>query len=165
MPPNAARNAPIYAERLSVPVRWWLITAAGVVVAGAELAPGFDWWVAVAIFAALAVLMTALLLKIGGPAVRVDAEGLHAGGQTLAPDEMAAAAVLDADETRRWLGPGADPAAHLVARGYIRQSVLVRPVDPATVPYWLVSTRHPEQLLAALTREPLAEPDPAPGLS
>lgn len=153
MPPKAARNAPIYTEKLSVPLRWWFITGAGVAVGVAEIAGGFSWRVALIVLAALAIPMIALLLKVGATRLHVDAGGLHAGGRILPFDEMAAATVLDADETRRWLGPGADPAAHVVARGFVRRSVLVRPVDPAT-PYWLVSSRHPEELLGALTREP-----------
>lgn len=156
MPPEAVRNAPIYAERLTVPLRWWLISAAGVAVGVAEIAGGFSWRVALIVLAALAIPMVALLLKVGATTIRVDDAGLHAGGRTLTFDEMTAAAVLDREETRRRLGPAADPAAYVVGRGFVRESVLVRLVDPTPTPYWLVSTRHPDQLLAALTREPAA---------
>jgi hypothetical protein len=152
MPPNPARNAPIYAERLSVPGRWWLIATAGVAVGGAEVWAGFSWRVIAVVYAAMAIPVAALLWKIGSTTVTVDADGLHAGGRTLALADMSAAAVLDRDETRRWLGPGADPAAHVVARGFVHRALLIRPVEPAGTPYWLVSTRHPEELLAVLTR-------------
>src|SRR3954452_9037500 len=117
MPPNPARDATIYAERLSVPGRWWLIAAAGVGIGGAEVAAGFNWHVAVIVYAALAVPVAALLWGMGSSRVAVDAAGLHAGGKSLLFENMADAAVLDRGETRRWLGPGGDPAAHVVARG------------------------------------------------
>ena len=154
MPPQPARDAPIYTERLSVPVRWWFIAAAGVAIGGAEVFAGFDWRVALIVYAALAVPMTALLWGMGSTRVTVDAAGLHAGKRTLALQDMSAAAVLDRSETRRWLGPGGDPAAHVVARGFVPEAVLIRPVDPSVTPYWLVSTRHPQQLLAVLTLDP-----------
>ena len=148
-----------------MPVRWWLIAAAGVAVGAAEIFAGFNWQVALIVYAALALPVTALLLAMGSTTIRVDADGLHAGGRTLPLAEMSAAAVLDADETRRWLGPGADPAAHVVARGFVRRAVLIRLVDPATAPYWLVSSRRPDELLTALVRDPQPEPGPVPDLS
>lgn len=160
MPPNQARNAPKYTERLSVPVRWWFIAAVGVTVGGAEVWAGFNWHVAALVYAAMALPMLALLWKMGSTTVVVDARGLHAGGRTLPAEQMSAAAVLDRSETRQWLGPGADPSAYVVARGFVHQSVLIRPVDPGETPYWLVSTRHPQELLAALTRDGEAVEDP-----
>jgi len=155
MPPEAARDTPIYRERLSVPLRWWFIAAAGVAVGGAEVFAGFNWRVALIVYAALAVPMTALLWGMGSTTITVDASALHAGKRTLPVDEMSAVAVLDRDETRRWLGPGGDPAGHVVARGFVHEALLIRLVDPSTTPYWLVSTRHPQQLLSVLTLDPV----------
>jgi hypothetical protein len=59
---------------------------------------------------------------------------------------------LDARQTRLLLGPEADPAARLVVRGYIREAVLIRPLRSTPVPYWLVSTRHPGDVIAAVER-------------
>jgi hypothetical protein len=156
MPPNDARNAPFYTERLFVPARWWFITFAGVAVAGAEVFAGFNWKVALIVYAAIGLPMVALLLATGHARVTVDAEGLHAGKHTLPREAIDAVAPLDAAETKRWLGPGGDPAAHVVAKGFIKQSVLVRPIDPDEHPYWLISTRHPQQLVDALARTPVS---------
>jgi hypothetical protein len=59
---------------------------------------------------------------------------------------------LDRAQTREWLGPRADPTAHVVTRGWVATSVLIRPRRVDETPYWLVSTRRPEVLLAAVTR-------------
>jgi hypothetical protein len=150
MPADTGVHAPLFAERLSIPRRWWLIALVGVLVAGAELFGGFGWRVGVVVYAALGVPMLALLLSMGRTTVRVDEAGLHAGGELLPATDIAGASVLDAHQTRLRLGPGADPRAHVVARGFIKQSVEVAPLDERTVPYWLVSTRRPDALVEAL---------------
>ena len=152
MPANAPVHPPLFDERLRVPLRWWLIASAGVAVGGAEIFAGFDWRVAAAVYAVMAGCVALLLIAVGRPRVRVDADGLHAGDRTLPLPDIASATVLDAAETRERLGPGADPAAHVVARGFVRESVLVRPAGGEGAPYWLLSTRHPKRLLAALER-------------
>jgi hypothetical protein len=152
MPADDAADAALFAERLKVPRRWWLVAAVGVAIGGAEVFAGFTWEVAVSVYAALAVPVAAFLVTVGRATVRVDRAGLHAGGRTLPLEEIAAATPLTADATRHRLGPGADPAAHVLTRGYVPTAVLVRPVHAEPAPYWLVSTRRPDQLVAALTR-------------
>lgn len=49
------------------------------------------------------------------------------------------------------LGRQLDPAAYVVHRAWVGPMVLVVLDDPDDpTPYWLVSTRHPDRLLAAL---------------
>ena len=56
-------------------------------------------------------------------------------------------APLDADATRRAAGVDADARAFLLLRPYLKRSVRVEITDPADpAPYWLVSTRHPDEL-------------------
>jgi hypothetical protein len=57
---------------------------------------------------------------------------------------------LDAEEARRRAGVEANARAHLVLRPYVKTAVEITLNDPDDpVPYWLVSTRHPQQLAAA----------------
>ena len=59
---------------------------------------------------------------------------------------------LDREETRRVHGVDADARAFLLTRPYLHRSVQVPLHDPSDpTPYWLLSTRHPERLAAALT--------------
>jgi hypothetical protein len=60
---------------------------------------------------------------------------------------------LDREATRLRLGPQADPAAKTVVRGWVGSSVMMRLSNPHPVPYWVVSTRHPEELAAAIKSE------------
>lgn len=150
MPRNEVTHAPLFRERLYVPLRWWVIATLGVAVGGAEVFAGFNWRLAVLVYAALALPTAAILLATGHLTVTVDAAGLHERGLTLPPEDMVEVRRLDAELTRRQLGPAGDREAHLVARGYVRESVAIRTTEESGVPYWLVSTRRPDDLIAAL---------------
>jgi Protein of unknown function (DUF3093) len=150
MPAEPGLHAPFFAERLAVPRWWWPVAVAVVAVGGAEVFAGFDWRVALVVYAALGIPVLAILIGMGRTTIAVDDAGLHAGGRTLPPDQIAGATVLDAQLTRLRIGPRADPRAHVVARGFVKQSVEVAPLDEREAPYWLVSTRRPDDLVEAL---------------
>lgn len=152
MPPTPAGNATFFAERLKVPWSWWAIAFVGVAVGGAEVFAGFDWHVAAVVYAVLGIPTLALLIGLSRTLITVDANGVHAGGKTLPLDEVTAARALDAQETRHILGPGGHPSGHVAGRGYVKTAVLIRPADAATTPYWLVTTRRPEELVRVLER-------------
>jgi hypothetical protein len=53
-------------------------------------------------------------------------------------------------------GRDADARAYLLLRPYVRRAVRIEITDPRdTTPYWLLSTRHPERLAAALSSAPV----------
>ncbi len=143
-----------YHERLLVPVRWWLLSAAF----GASLWLAFEvsipypvvlWAATVAVVAALA----ALLLGYGAAQVAVRDGELRAGRARIPVHLLADPTVLDAEATRLAVGRDADARAYLLLRPYVRRSVrvTVRDRDDPT-PYWLVSSRRPERLVATLRR-------------
>ena len=152
MPGNGVADAPLFRERLYVPLRWWVIATLGVAIGGAEVFAGFHWEVALIVYAVLAIPTAAILLATGHVTVTVDAVGLHARGETLTVAQMLETQRLDRDQTRSQLGPGGDRTAHLVARGYIDESVAIRTTQDTGVPYWLVSSRRPGDLMEALAR-------------
>jgi len=158
MPAEEDSHPLVFAERLSVPWHWWLIGVVGVGVGGAEVFAGFDWRVALIVYAALGVPVLVLLLGMGRTRVRVDERGVHAGGRTLEADDIAAVTVLDERATRARLGPAADPRAHTVTRGFVKSSVELIPLDDAQTPYWLVSTRRPDELAEAVRAAVLRQP-------
>jgi hypothetical protein len=152
MPGNGDAHAPLFRERLYVPMRWWVIAFFGVAIGGAEVFAGFDWHLVVIVYAALGLPTAAILLATGHLTVVVDAAGVHERGRTLPPEAMLEIRRLDPAQTRRQLGPGGDRAAHLVARSYVPQSIAIRTSEESGVPYWLVSTRRPDELMAALAQ-------------
>jgi len=146
MPPPASS----YVERLSVRRRWWFVVLAIALFGGLEVSAGLDE-IGTTVTLGLALLIAgSLLVGVGRTVVRVDQGGVHVAGRTMTYDEMESAEGLDRAHTRAQLGPAADPAAFLVVRGFIPESVLIRPLDAQPTPYWLISTLHPERFVAAI---------------
>ena len=103
-------------------------------------------------------------LSLTAPVIEV-ADGRSRAGRATVPLELtgeAVPAVGDAARVER--GTGLDARAFLVIRGWIRDVVRV-PITDVTdpAPYWLVSTRHPNELAAAIngSRRPRVEGEPA----
>jgi len=143
-----------YAERLTVPLRWWvqgtmlvatlwlavvvalpaLAATAVTLVAGGLMALGFAWY--------------------GAARVAVQDGWFRAGRARIALHHLGSAEALDAEATRRVAGVEADARAYLLLRPYLKRAVKVEITDPADpAPYWLVSTRHADALVRALTKE------------
>jgi hypothetical protein len=60
--------------------------------------------------------------------------------------------VLDAERMRQARGPDLDARAYLCLRGWIATGVLVELRDTEDpTPYWLVSSRRPAELAAAIS--------------
>lgn len=141
-----------YAERLTVPLRWWVqgtMLVASLWLAVAVALP--STLVSALIAAGAAVLMAAAFLTYGSARVSVAGGEFHAGRAHIAVEHIGAVDALDAEDTRRVAGRDADARAYLVLRPYLKRSVRVMIEDPADpAPYWLVSTRHPDRLATAL---------------
>lgn len=147
-----------YFERLRTP-RWWYLGAVGVsTLLGLEFAVAFSGWGALVPFAIL--LPTSLLVvrRLSSGSVAVDGAILRAGERSLALAEVEQAIDLSPAELRRLVGRHSDPLAHSYIRSWIGpgvQLVLRPPAGPPVAerypePYWVVSTRHPDRLLAAV---------------
>jgi hypothetical protein len=92
-----------------------------------------------------------MLLSWGRPRVEVAGGELVAGGARLALAGAGQVSVLDRAQTRAITGPRADPAAFSLIRPYLREAVYVEVTDPAAgTPYWVVGTRRPAELAAAI---------------
>jgi hypothetical protein len=109
-------------------------------------------WAAWASTGLLVAITVGLFLWVGSARVAVRDGVLHAGPAHISEDLLGAVEALDPEETRRVHGVDADARAFLLTRPYLKRSVRVEIADPADrTPYWLVSTRHPGELSAALT--------------
>ena len=144
--------APVYRERLAVPLRWWVqgvMLLATFWLAFVVSMPAYAAWLATAV---LVGLMTLLFVGFGSATLEVR-DGLFVAGRArIGPEHLGEAEALDATATRLAAGRDADARAYLLLRPYLKRSVRVRIEDPADpTPYWLVGTRRPEELVAALT--------------
>jgi hypothetical protein len=168
----------VYHERLHVPLSWWLVGLVTIFLLATELAAGLSWPVAIAVYAVLIGGLVLMLLNWGRPAVEVGGGELRAGPARLRLAAVGEVSALDEAQTRSLRGPRGDPAAFLVIRPYLRRAVYVEVAHPGAEsrhghrrlrlrgyrlraevvsppldsPYWLVSTRHPAELAAAIER-------------
>ncbi len=138
-------------ERLSAPVGWW-IGAAGI-------AATCGWLVYVAttpVIGAVTVAIAGVIAGVvvwasGALVIRVDGDQVRAGRAHIGPPHLGEVEALDHAAYRRALGPGADTRAWIVTRPWIDTGVrlwLDDPTDPH--PYWLIGSRRPERLAAAI---------------
>ena len=140
-----------YAERLTVPLRWWAqgtMLVASMWLAVLAATPEVVAWSVTAV--ALAI-MVALFVGYGRPRVAVEGDTLRAGRAHIALEHVGEVTALDAEGVRRLAGVDADARAYLLLRPYLKRGVridITDPVDPA--PYWLVSCRRPEALVTAV---------------
>jgi len=141
-----------YDERLGVPLRWWaqgVMFVASLWLALIVAVPGPAAWLCSGIALTLLAL---LLLSYGSARTSVEDGWFRAGRARIEAVHLGAVTALDAEETRRVAGPEADARAYLVLRPYLKRAVKVEITDPADpAPYWLVCTRHPEELAKAIT--------------
>ncbi len=144
-----------YNERLSIPVTWWFLGAVSIAILGAELWAGSGALVALATYVALALVCGGTLMHWGAARIRVTDSELLAAGRLLPLSAIGEVIALDERQAREARGPRADPAAHMLIRPYLRRAVYIEVTDPGSpAPYWLIATRRPEELAAALDGSP-----------
>jgi hypothetical protein len=148
-PQSPARTT--YAERLHLTVWAWLAALVVDLIVGFELLMGFPGVPAWPLFAVLLPLTAALMAWWGRIRVRVTADELMVDDARLPLAVISGVVALDAAGKREALGVGAHPMAFVIQRPWIGPAVQVLLDDPADpTPFWVVSTRHPVELAAAL---------------
>jgi Protein of unknown function (DUF3093) len=145
-----------YREQLRVPLAWWLLAVPTVLILGATLFAGLAEPWPVIIMTGLTAGCAAFLIALGLATVEIRNGALRAGNAALPLMAVSEVVSLDEKQTTRLRGPRADPAAHLYSRPYLKESVYlaVAASHPAagSAPYWLIGTRHPAELAAAIER-------------
>ena len=149
-PDKAPTTRPRYEERVGASAVLWIFVGILSVSLGVAYgaAVGYDW--GFLMFAVVQGLGTWWLLTARSR-IAVDDDVLVAGRATLPLEFVGTVLALDTEETRHAAGPGADARAYLLLRGSSSGSVKVVLDDPADpTPYWLLSTRRPVELRAAI---------------
>ncbi len=151
------RDAVTYSERLSVPLWWWPLALALTGLLAAEIhmgAPGIRAWLPYVLLLPLPIWV---LVWLGRIRVQVTAAEpgrpaeLWVGQAHLPLDLISRAGAVPRTAKSAAMGRHLDPMAFVVHRPWVPAMVLVVLDDPDDpTPYWLISTRKPEQLLAAL---------------
>lgn len=141
-----------YRERLTLSW-WWILVIAGLILSVAVVYFVYQPPQVAGLLTLALVVLAAAATVAGATRISVDADGLHCGAHLLQSPYLGEVRALSAEQTRERLGPRADPRAFLLTRFYVSRAVEVTVEDPADPhPYWLVSTRRPEELADAIRR-------------
>jgi hypothetical protein len=142
-----------YREQLRAPMSWWLIGLLCVAIFGTTLWAGFSLRAAIGVYLVLGAGCVAALLLWGSATIEVAGGTLRAGSASLSLSQAGEVAALDEAQSRALRGPRADPAAYLLIRPYLKRAVYVQVIGQfAARPYWLIGTRRPAELAAAIER-------------
>jgi hypothetical protein len=138
-----------------VPWWWWPIGFGLAALLAAEVNMGVrglpDWLP----YAVLTVVAAGALLWLGRVEVKVTGAGdnveLWAGQAHLPASVVCRSAVVPRTAKSAALGRQLDPAAFVLHRNWVGPMVLIVLDDPDDpTPYWMISCRHPDRVLAAL---------------
>lgn len=144
-------DVPVYSERMWVPLWWWPLGLGVAALLAAELhmgAPGLSAWLPYVLLLPFPVWALVWLSRL-----RLEVTGgeLIIGRAHLPLEVISRAVVVPASAKSAALGRQLDPAAYVQHRPWIGTMVLVVLDDPDDpTPYWLISTRRPAELQAAL---------------
>ena len=151
-----------YRERLTAPASWWLAALVFGAAWGWIMLVATNWPIAIAATALVGGGGLFLVWRYGSLLVSVDAERLLVGRASIDRAQVGAVEPLHRTDYRLKLGTGADARGYLVTRPYIDRGVLVPIADDSDpTPYWLVSSRRPDALAAALGHTENAPGSPA----
>lgn len=169
--PAAPTDASVtaYSERLWVPIWWWPLGLAIAALLAAEIhmgAPGLRAWLPYVLLFPLPVWALLWLSRLTVTVVPGGADGsgeLQVGRAHLPLNVVARAGSIPPRAKSAALGRQLDPAAYVQHRPWVRSMILVV-LDDADdpTPYWLVSTRRPAALLAAMGVSDAGKNEPTP---
>ncbi|MFD4634045.1 DUF3093 domain-containing protein [Streptomyces sp. NPDC058284] len=139
-----------YEERLTAPRSWWFASVL-VGVAMALIMLPFGTLPLLGGLVGGTAVAAVVTSAYGAVRIRVVAGSLVAGEAKIPVSALGDAEILTGEETRAWRTYKADPRAYMLLRAYIPTALRVNITDPDDpTPYVYVSTRHPEELAAAL---------------
>jgi hypothetical protein len=142
---------PVFQERLWPSLGQWafafiLTSSLGIAYGRAY---GADLGIVVGIAATIVVIIG---LVVNTPLIQIDELNFRVGRARLPLQYVGKIQKLDADQSRRARSTDANSNAHFQLRGGIKNTVIVEVTDPQDPhPYWQVSTRNPDALIAVLS--------------
>jgi hypothetical protein len=143
-----------YREHLRVPASYWVLGFITMATFASFTWAGFSILVAIAAYVLLVIGPGVAMWIWGNATIAVDGGELRAGPDALALAQAGHVQVLDEQQTAKLRGPLADPAGLMLIRPYLKRAVYVEVLQDAaggdTHPYWLVGSRDPEALAAAI---------------
>jgi hypothetical protein len=142
-----------YTERLRVPAAYWWLGMLTTFTFASFVWAGFSVIVAIASYILFCGGCAVVLLLWGHTSVEVSSGELRAGKATLPLATAGEAVALDEAQAQALRGPRADPSAFMLLRPYLKLAVYIEVTgEHQDRPYWLIGTRRPAELVAAIER-------------
>jgi Protein of unknown function (DUF3093) len=142
-----------YTERLGAPAAFWVLGEVSAFILASTAWAGFSLIVAIASYVVFCGGCAAVLLSWGHVTIEVCDGELRAGSVTLPLALAGEVAPLDEAQTTAIRGPRADPSAFMLIRPYLKRAVYIQVTgEHQERPYWLLGTRRPAELAAAIER-------------
>lgn len=150
-PNSTPRGATVlYSEKLH-PNFWVWLVAAGLSAAGILVFAPISMTAGITAAIVLFTIITVLLV-LSTPSITVTADTLQVGRATIERRHLGAVSHFRGKDATAERGTRLNGLAYLCIRGWVDPVVRIEITDPSDpTPYWLTSTRRPEQLVAALT--------------
>lgn len=146
---STTQSGVLYREHAFPPVIWWIVAA---LISGMTLLIVYPVWPAGGVATPFVVCAAVFfcLYKLS-PAIVVTEHELFAGPAHISHSQLGEVRALDVSQTAWECGPGLDARAFLHTRPWLRTAVRITLHDPEDpTPYWIISTRRPEQLARVL---------------
>ena len=165
--PNTAEPKVLNQERQWGPWNWGLIAAFIVALISAQFALNRAalWLYIPAVVLSVLAVWVLVWLSSTSVVVEEDPDGtrwLVTGQANLPHTVVSRSLAVPATAKRNAMGRQLDPAAFVVSHGWVPEMVMLVLDDPEDpTPYWLVASKHPEQLLAAFLPEQQSDADQA----
>lgn len=155
---TATGSTVLYSEHQRVPLTWWLGSALVVALISWQAQMGRPMWVmyVAAVIAGSLAVWAMLALSRTKIQVIQESDGsvwLHVGPASLPASVVSRSLVIPPTAKQAAMGRQLDPAAYVVHKAWIPTMAMVVLDDPDDpTPYWLLSSKEPQELLEALGR-------------
>ena len=142
-------SAPRFREKLYPSA--WIFVATALVIPASLLVFLPISILAGAVVASVLYAAIIVLLVVTTPTIEVGVDELRAGRARLPLDVVSEARAAHGSDAVHERGVGLNAEAWLLIRGWIPDVVRVGLADPSDpTPYWIISSRHPDELAAAI---------------
>lgn len=147
--PSPEASNVLFREKLWPSAGTWIWPLLIAITAGVAIAPiSVPWGIATGLIVLVAIVVI-FLLKV--PTLEVTAENLTVGRATIERNFVGEAVGYRGEEAFKQRGQKLHGLAFMNLRGWLDAVVCIEVTDPRDeTPYWITSTRRPEELTAAL---------------
>ncbi len=132
------------------PAPWLYIAAILVIPAIVLVLAPINMWFGIILSVAVYVTIVILMI-VKSPRIELTDTQLRVGKATIPREHLGAASAFSGSHAIAQRGVQLDARAWVMFAGWVDPVIRIEIVDPLDpVPYWIVSTRHPEDFVAAL---------------